>query len=100
MSRCLPYTHAALLLCLAMPLMASADAVTHQLHLERISKKLDAMSQRERAEYLLQNNPQSQNTLALEQAKSIVAGEPGKRWKNCILDREAHLTMSNALAPD
>ncbi|MEH6472443.1 MAG: hypothetical protein V7752_14440 [Halopseudomonas sp.] len=49
---------------------------------------IQQMSKLDMAAYLLEKDPQNQNDLAIEQARELVAGRPGKEWKNCILEKE------------
>lgn len=40
------------------------------------------------ATLLLERTPENVNPLALEQARELAAGRPGKAWKNCLLEKE------------
>lgn len=54
------------------------------------------MTRLEKAEYLLSNRPRNVDPVAIGQAEAILSGQEGKRWKNCIFDKEVARALNEA----
>jgi len=54
----------------------------------------------EMASYLLAQQPSRVNPLAIEQARELVAGRPGKAWKNCLLEQAVRQSLQRHTLAD